>query len=127
MSADYCLWSGGGRFGESPAMNTPLSLNIGDQAVAKVVREARKAAGLSQEALADAAGLHRTYISLLERARRSPTVCTLDAIGRALGFEPSKIYRLVAEAVEHGSPGRFSVHHTPHTKPLPRRPSDACE
>lgn len=76
------------------------SPNIAEHAVAKVVREARIAAGLSQEALAEAAGLHRTYISLLERTQRSPTVSTLSAIGHALGFEPSKIYRLIAEAVE---------------------------
>lgn len=82
-------------------MNTTSRPSIADQAAARVVREVRVAAGLSQEALAEAAGLHRTYISLLERARRSPSLSTLDAIGRALCFEPSKIYRLIADAVEH--------------------------
>lgn len=72
-----------------------------DLAAAKVVRAARTAAGLSQEALAEAAGLHRTYISLLERGRRSPTlVATLDAIGRALGFDYSKLHRLIADALD---------------------------
>ncbi len=74
------------------------------QATARVVKEARTAAGLSQEALADAAGLHRTYISLLERAQRSPTVDTLDAIGRALGFKPSMFFRLIADAIDRVEP-----------------------
>jgi len=82
-------------------MNISPRPSIADQAAARVVREARVAAGLSQEALAEAAGLHRTYISLLERSRRSPSLSTLDAIGRALCFEPSKIYRLITDALEH--------------------------
>jgi transcriptional regulator with XRE-family HTH domain len=46
----------------------------------------RKKAGLSQEALAEASGLHRTEISLLERRKRSPRVETLVVLARALGF-----------------------------------------
>jgi transcriptional regulator with XRE-family HTH domain len=81
-------------------MKTSDRPSISDLATAKVVRKARTAAGFSQEALADAAGLHRTYISLIERSRRSPTIATLDAIGRALDFEPSMIFRLVADTLD---------------------------
>lgn len=46
----------------------------------------RAEAGLSQEQLADAAGLHRTYIGGLERAERNPTIVTLVALSKGLGI-----------------------------------------
>lgn len=49
-----------------------------------MVRRRRQAAGLSQEALADAAGLHRTYISLLERGLREPQLGTIAALAAGL-------------------------------------------
>jgi transcriptional regulator with XRE-family HTH domain len=51
----------------------------------RVVRARREAAGLSQEALADRAALHRTYISLLERGQRNPSLEVICAVARALG------------------------------------------
>lgn len=53
------------------------------------------AARLSQEELADRAGLHRTYISLLERGLRNPSVEALAKVGRVLGLTAS---RLLADA-----------------------------
>ncbi len=50
----------------------------------QVVRRRRQKVGLSQEALADAAGLHRTYISLLERGLRMPTIGVVQKLARAL-------------------------------------------
>ena len=61
----------------------------------RTVRKYRLAAGLSQEALADKAGLHRTYVSLLERGLRNPSVDTLRQVAAALGVPTSQ---LVAEA-----------------------------
>ena len=49
-----------------------------------VLRNARQAASLSQEALAHQAGLDRTYISLLERGHRQPTLCSLFRIAAVL-------------------------------------------
>jgi transcriptional regulator with XRE-family HTH domain len=49
------------------------------------VKRLREAQSLSQEELADRAGLHRTYISQVERAVKNPTVQSLDRIARALG------------------------------------------
>ena len=49
-----------------------------------LVRRRRQAAGLSQEALADAAGLHRTYISLLERGMRMPSIEVVQKLAGAL-------------------------------------------
>jgi transcriptional regulator with XRE-family HTH domain len=49
-----------------------------------VIRRRRQAAGLSQEALADRAGLHRTYISLLERGQRLPSIAVVRQLATAL-------------------------------------------
>ena len=48
----------------------------------KELRKAREAAGMSQEELAFRARVHRTYISLLERDKKSPT---LDVLFRICG------------------------------------------
>ena len=44
----------------------------------------REDQGLSQESFADHCGLHRTYISGIERGVRNPTVVILDKIAKAL-------------------------------------------
>ncbi|MCR9096302.1 MAG: helix-turn-helix domain-containing protein [bacterium] len=49
-----------------------------------VIRRRREVAGLSQEGLADAAGLHRTYISLLERGQRNPSLEVIAALAEGL-------------------------------------------
>ena len=54
-----------------------------------VLRDLRQRAGLSQEALADAADVDRTYVSLLERGLRQPTLETLFSLSRALNVSPS--------------------------------------
>lgn len=51
----------------------------------------RKAKGLSQEALADAAGVDRTYISGIERLVRNPTIEVLDRIAVALGASAGQL------------------------------------
>lgn len=48
------------------------------------IRRLREAAGLSQEELADRSGLHRTYISQVERAVKNATIASLDKIARGL-------------------------------------------
>ncbi len=49
------------------------------------MRRFRKAAGLSQEELADRARLDRTYVSGVERGIRNPTVLVLQDLAGALG------------------------------------------
>ena len=48
------------------------------------LRHHRERVGLSQEALADICGLHRTEISLLERCKRSPRLETIVILARGL-------------------------------------------
>ena len=52
--------------------------------LAQRVKAARLAKGWSQEELADRAGLHRTFISQIERAVKISTIRTVDRISRAL-------------------------------------------
>ena len=49
-----------------------------------IVKRRRERKGISQEALADAAGLHRTYISLLERGLRMPSILVVQKLAGAL-------------------------------------------
>lgn len=48
------------------------------------VRKLRVEQGLSQEQLADKAGLHRTYIGMIERAEKNITLCNIEKIADAL-------------------------------------------
>jgi len=51
------------------------------------VRKYRTSIGLSQEAFAEKAGLHRTYISAVEREKRSIALDNVQKIADALGVE----------------------------------------
>ncbi len=55
------------------------------------LRKARERAGLTQEDLAFKARIHRTYVSLLERDRKSPTLAVLFRICDALGVSASRL------------------------------------
>jgi transcriptional regulator with XRE-family HTH domain len=55
---------------------------------AETLREARNLSGISQEKLAERAGLHRTYISQLERGLKSPSLDVIVALARGLRVTP---------------------------------------
>lgn len=52
------------------------------------LRELRKQKGLSQEDLAFKSGLHRTYISDIERGSRNVSLKNIEKIAKALGSKP---------------------------------------
>ena len=60
------------------------------------IRELRTAKGISQEDFADACGLHRTHISLLERGKVNVTVSTLHQITKTLGVSLAKFFATAA-------------------------------
>ena len=59
--------------------------------IGEEIKKTRIKLGYSQEDLASRAGVHRTYISLLERNKKSPTLDTLIKICKALEISASKI------------------------------------
>lgn len=64
------------------------------QAFGTAVRTRRLELGLSQETLGYRAGLHRTYVSDIERAARNPTVRVIWKLAHALATEPSTLFEI---------------------------------
>jgi len=62
-----------------------------ERAFGKALREIRKAKKLSQEDLGLEANLDRTYVSLLERGLKSPTIRTVVKLAEVLNVMPSEI------------------------------------
>ena len=65
------------------------------RAFAKNVRRLRIAAGLSQEALAEQAGLHRTYIGSIERAERNVSLENVEKLAHALRVPATELLKAV--------------------------------
>jgi transcriptional regulator with XRE-family HTH domain len=55
------------------------------------LKRLRRDAGMSQEALAEESGLHRTEVSLLETTERDPQLKTIVRLARALGIPASRL------------------------------------
>ena len=68
----------------------------------------RKRAGISQEALADRASVHRTEVGLFERGKRIPRADTLVKVAGGLGVPPSELLEGIAwKPGGGGDPGAF--------------------
>lgn len=52
------------------------------------MRTIREESGLSQEQVAEAAGVHRTYVGMLERAEKNVTIYNIERIAKALKRPP---------------------------------------
>jgi transcriptional regulator with XRE-family HTH domain len=56
------------------------------------LRERRHAVGLSQEGLADASGLDRTYVSGIERGERNPSLTNILKLAAAVQTPPAELF-----------------------------------
>lgn len=65
------------------------------------VRRAREALGISQEELADAAGLHRTYVGSLERGERNVSLINILKLARALDVTPGQLLDHISCSTEN--------------------------
>ena len=66
----------------------------------QVLKQFRKEKGLSQEDLCFESGCHRTYISLLERGKKSPSLKTIFQLAKALNVEPYEIMARIQELAQ---------------------------
>ena len=61
----------------------------------EVIRDLRKDKGLSQEELADKAGVHRTYIGMIERGEKNITLENINKISKALQITIHELFKRV--------------------------------
>jgi len=73
-----------------------------------VVRERRNYLRISQEELADRAGLHRTYITDIERGARNPSLKSIEKIAKALQLSIAALFSPTS------GPGATEVAHSPY-------------
>lgn len=59
--------------------------------LARSIRLQRTALGISQEALADLCGLHRTYVGAIERAERNVSIDNIEKLASALKVQASAL------------------------------------
>lgn len=67
-------------------------MDIRERLAANIVK-LRKDKGWSQEELADRAGLHRTYVSGVERCVRNPTITVVEKLAKAFEVELYQLLR----------------------------------
>jgi transcriptional regulator with XRE-family HTH domain len=61
------------------------------QRLGRNVRRLREGKALSQKAFADEAGIHRTYVSDIERGVRNPTITVVERLAVALGMSAGEL------------------------------------
>lgn len=71
-------------------------------ALGRSIREARSERGYSQEAFADAVGLHRTYMGGIERGERNLGLRNLARIAQTLEMPSSELLALAEQKLEDG-------------------------
>lgn len=100
VATSMLRWYGGG--GMAQHKQPSLRLVIGDR-----LRRLREAAGISsQEALANRAGVHRTYIGRIERGESGITVDMLAAILAAMSINLAEFFRTFTHPVQSKTPRR---------------------
>jgi len=96
-AAHYNGWPGRSDMerGRKPARGDELSLRMGFGAA---LRSQRTRANLTQEGLAQRAGLHRNHIGFLERAEQTPTLVAMARLASALGMSTAELVQLAEDA-----------------------------
>jgi transcriptional regulator with XRE-family HTH domain len=90
-------------------MENPLEIRFG-----LAVRRHREKSGLSQEAFADVAGIHRTYVSSIERGKVQVSIGIAQQLADALGVPLSRIWKeLEQEGPVRRSPTRRGTSGSP--------------
>ncbi|PGZ48988.1 transcriptional regulator [Bacillus anthracis] len=72
-----------------------------EQTFGTVLQEYRLNSKMSQEELAFNSELDRTYISLLERGKRKPTINTVFTLSKALKINPSQLIKELEEKLSN--------------------------
>ena len=62
------------------------------------VKDRREALGLTQEEFAERAGIHRTYLSDIERGTRNVSLINIERLSSALSLRLSELFRTVERA-----------------------------
>jgi transcriptional regulator with XRE-family HTH domain len=76
-------------------MAKPSPKHAGEQVLMDLglaIRNARSSAGISQEALAEDAGLDRSYMGGIERGEHNITIMNVFKVSKALGLKPSELF-----------------------------------
>lgn len=78
-------------------INVSNSLELMTDDIYKVIgeriRKLRKVRGLSQEKLAERAGIDRSHMGFIEQGRRQPTIATLHKLSKTLNISLEKLFR----------------------------------
>ncbi|HEY6341722.1 MAG TPA: helix-turn-helix transcriptional regulator [Bryobacteraceae bacterium] len=69
-------------------------------ALGHAIRQVREDRNISQEGLAELAGLHRTYISSVEQGRRNLSVENIHKIATALGVSMTELIQLCEDRLD---------------------------
>src|SRR5271165_6316172 len=80
-------------------------------AFGQALRERRHAVGLSQEGLADATGLDRTYVSGIERGERNPSLTNILKLAASVQTPPAELFARAEMLLVH--PGGPSTSRPP--------------
>ena len=82
--SQYTRWSGAWRW----AAVRPMTLR---RILAQNLRRVRQERSLTQEELADLAGINRNYVGMIEREENAATVDILEALAKALSIEAADL------------------------------------
>ena len=68
---------------------------MSEETFGKVLKQARQALGLSQQALAQKFGVRASHVGYLEQGRRRPSLSLLNALADTLGLDKERLFLLL--------------------------------